>query len=237
MTVATLWAFLIMQAVFALADPHGFPYLAPLVVLVQIGALVVVCRMVIATPAIRAFGRDKRVHVIHGLEHATIRILEDAGIDVDGGGVTLRGRFEIYLRNGRNYERDAEVRDATLAAIRRVAAGERELAYTASCGTSVMVAQLLLALAIIGAGLTAAILGVPSGITFAASVGAALVARLASRPLGLLAQRLWTVSTALASAKIVAVTKEVSSSGDWVTFSVQLDVVVRDSHAEPIAIV
>ena len=98
-----------------------------------------------------------------------------------------------------------------------------------------MVAQLLLALAIIGAGLTAAIVGVPTGITFAASVGAAIVARLASRPLGLLAQRLWTVSTALSSAKIVAITKQVHSSGDWVEFTVELDVVVRDSHAEPIA--
>lgn len=235
MTVATLWAFLIMQAVFALADPHDFPYLAPLMVLVQIGAFVVVSRIVIATPALRAFARDKRVRVIHGLEHATIRILEERGIDVDGG-VTLHGRFAIYLGNGRNYERDDEVRDAALAAIQRVAAGEHALAYSPACGTSVMVAQLLLALAIVGAGITAALVGVPTGITFAASVGAAIVARVTSRSLGLLAQRLWTVSTALASAKIVAVTKQVSSDGDWVEFTVRLDVVVRDSHAEPIAI-
>jgi len=206
-------------------------------VLAQLAAFVVVCIAVVATPAIRVLVRDKRVRVTHGLEHATIRILEDRGIEVDGG-VTIWGRFAIQLPNdGRNYERDAEIRDAAIAAIRRVAAGERALAYSPYCGTSAMVAQLLLAVAVLGAGVTAAILGVPTGITFAASVGAALVVRLASRSLGLLAQRLWTVSTALASARIIAITKDVLPRGDKVVFTVQLDVVVRDSRAEPIAIV
>jgi len=196
-----------------------------------------VCGVVLATPALRVLARDKRVRVTHGLEHATIRILEAKQVSVNGG-VTLGNHFAIQLdHDGRNWNRDDDVRDAVEAAIRRVAGGEHALAYSPRCGTSLAVAYLILAVAVLAAGLTAAALGVPTGITFAASVGAALVARLAARRLGLLAQRLFTVSTDLVSAKVVEVDKHLIAGGTKLVFTVKLDVVVRDPHAEPVTIV
>jgi hypothetical protein len=218
-----LGVLLVAQAVFAIADPHGFAYLRPLLVIAWFAAIPGTLLAVAFVPALAAL-LDERTRVIHGLEHATIAVLAERGIAVSHG-VTLRGMFDLALPNdGRSWERAPMIRNAALAAIRRVKKGERALAYTDRCGTSYAVGFLMMCLAVSAAGAVAFAYGVPHGYTFAATVAALLAARAAARPLGRLAQRLLTVSTRSASATVGAIEHEVSPDGAFVYYAVHVAV-------------
>lgn len=221
-----LIAFVIVQTVFALVDPYAFPYLAPFLLAAQIGGLGLVLWIAIGSRDIRNL-IDHRTRLIHGLEHATIKILRQRGVPVNGG-VTYRGEFVISIRNdGRTWERFPEVAIATREAIDRIVAGDHELAYSPRCGTSFLVAQCLFGVAVVAAGVGAWLLGAPLGIMWAATVGAALSVSAVARPAGFAVQRWLTVSTDLASGSVTNVDRTVTPNGDWFHVTVSLDVQPR----------
>jgi hypothetical protein len=214
-------AFLVVQTLFALVDPDGFPYLAQILVIAQLIGLVVVARIVLISRDVRSL-IDHRTRIVHGLEHATIRVLEERGIQVRSG-MTYNGEFELVLdHDGRNWERWGEYRAAAGEAIRRVMAGEHALAYSIHCGTSYVVAISLYAIAIVAAGLVARVLGAPVGIVWAMTVGAALSARAIARRTGLAVQRWLTVSTDIEHAAVTGVEQRARPDGNRFVVTIAL---------------
>lgn len=231
-----LLVFLGLQAVLAVADPHAFPYLLPLLVIAQLAAIPGAMLAVVMVPAFRAL-LDERTRILHGLEHATIAVLAERGIFVRHG-VTLPGMFDLALpNNGAAWEVGPEIHRAAVMAVRRIIAGERSLAYSPRCGTSFVVGVALASLVIAGLGAIALADDVPAGYTFAGTVVALGLVRLASRSFGLFAQRLLTVSTRLAAASVGRIDREVSPDGALVYYLVHVHVEpAKTSHAigEPI---
>jgi len=221
-------AALVVQAIFAVLDPEAFPYLGPLLVFVQLGAFAIVSGLIATSREIRALAGEHATRVIHGFEHAAMNVLEERGIAMLGG-QTMDGMFTItFEHDGTSYEHlETTVRDATTDAISRIRFGEHTLAYDRRCGTSYLVGVALLALAIVGAGVAATIAGVPSGLTFAVTVGAGFLARALARPAGLAAQRWLTVSHDFAAAVVTRVDKRVSSDGNTLTAIVMIDVIPK----------
>jgi len=219
-------ALLVIQAVFALLDPDGFPYLRPLLVFIQLAAIVTLAWFVMGSNELRALASDRSARIIHGIEHATASVLEERGLTVLHG-QTTHGLFLIELaHDGKHYE-DLEhtVGEAAADAVSRIRFGEHRLAYDARCGTSMLVAIALLAFAIVGSGVLGLLLDVPGGINFALTVFAGLLARVFARRAGLAAQRWLTVSTEFSSAIITRVDKRVSSDGKVLTAIVMVDVI------------
>jgi hypothetical protein len=231
-------ALIIVQAVLALLDPDGFPYLGPLLVFAQLGAFLIVVGALVVSPELRAISTYQATRVIHGIEHAAINVLVERGLTIYSG-LTHHGMFTINLpNNGTSYENlEATVRDATTDAISRIRFGEHTLAYPQRCGTSVLVGIALLAVAIVGAGVATVIAGTPSGLTFAVTVGAAFLARALSGRAGLAAQRWFTVSTDFSSAVVTHVEKRVSSDGDTLTAVVMIDVIPKPSRSDDVDVV
>jgi uncharacterized protein DUF6391 len=229
-------ALVVTQIVLALLDPHGFPYLRWLTFVMQLFAVRALFHLRSLIPEVWALARDRRVRILHGLEHATIRVLEERGATIAEGRTHARS-FTIRMPRDKQFEHTHVVVAAANAAIARIARGETRLAYSPQCGTSLVAARLFVALAIVGAGIAAMIGGVPHGFMFAGTVVAVVLADRAARPFGMFAQRAWTVSTAFASARVVRVERWVSPSGESVGFDVYIDVVPRErGGAEPIAV-
>lgn len=229
------YALLAVQIVLAVLDPWGFPYLRGVTIVIQLVALRSLVKLVFAPAWFIEIARDRRTRIVHGLEHATIAILRASGVVVSEGLSVARG-FTIQLphENGA-YERLGEVEAAARGAIERIAAGESRLAYSTKCGTSWLVADAVISLAIVGLGIAALVHGIPPGITFAATVVTIVLAQRAAVPLGLLAQRAWTVSTAFTAARVLSVTRTVAADGKHVGYDVAVEVVPRDDRAEPVA--
>lgn len=225
----------ILLAVFALLDPEAFPYLGPLLVAAQLVALLAVLRTVSLSQELRALAGYRTTRVIHGLEHATATVLGERGLDVRSG-ETSHGMFtlEVDPRGIRDrYETfETTVRDAASDAISRIRFGETALAYRADCRASETAAGCLLALAIVGAGMVAVILGAAIAPTFAGTVAAGLLARASTRRAGLAVQRWLTVSTALSSAVVTHVEKRRSSDGDTLIAIVMIDVIPRTRSSD-----
>jgi hypothetical protein len=166
--------------------------------------------------------------VIHGLEHATANVLEERGVHVLEG-LTGHGMFTLVVEHdGTHYEHfETTVRDAAKDAISRIRFGETSLAYTKRCGTSQLVGYALLSIAVVGAGLAALILDIPTGLTFAFTVAAGFLANALTPRAGIAAQRWLTVSTAFASATVTHVEKRVSSDGNQLAAVVMIDVIPK----------
>jgi hypothetical protein len=219
-----LVVFVVVQAVLALLAPHAFPYLALWLFVVQLASLAIVVMVVALSPELRALARDKRTRILHGLEHATVNLMLERGFPVYYG-CTYDDFFVLHIHHdGRSWKRIFEIRDLARDAIVRIMRGERELAYSPMCGTSWLVGYCLLALAIVGCGLGARILDVPTGITFAASVAAGLGALALKRPLGLWVQRHLSVSTDLLVAKLKDIQPSVSANGNTMVVTIAIDV-------------
>lgn len=232
MMTGSLWLVIGAQLVFALIWPHDFPYLRPLLLVIQVGALVGAVMMLAAVPMMRAL-LDLRTRIRHGLEHATIAVLEERGARV-ARGMTYTRSFDIVMEGDRHLTVD-DIRSAATAAIRRVASGERALVYSPQCGTSRIVGVGVLAMAIAVVGLVAEYYRVPAGYTFAATALACELARRAAVPLGLWAQRAWTVEAHFASATVREVAREVAATGRFVQFEVVVDVEpVKSVIGEPV---
>jgi len=235
MMEVSFYALLAVQVVLAVLDPWGFPYLRGVTIVIQLVALRSLAKLAFAPASLIELARDRRARIVHGFEHATIAILRAAGAEVSEGLSVTRG-FTIQLphRNGA-YERLGMVEAAANAAIERIDAGETRLAYSTKCGTSWLVSDAVISLAIVGMGIAALVHGIPHGITFAATVVAIVLAHRAAVPLGLLAQRAWTVSTAFTAARVLGVTRTVAANGKHVGYDVAIEVVPRDDRAEPVA--
>ncbi|HEU0029052.1 MAG TPA: DUF6391 domain-containing protein [Kofleriaceae bacterium] len=233
----TMFAIVIgLQTVFAVLDPDGFPYLARVLWALQLVALGYLVVIAVSSRELRALASDRTARVIHGLEHATANVLAERGIPVRGG-LTGHGMFALELAHDpRTFEAlETTIRLATEDAISRIRFGERRLALHDRCGTSVIVAMLLVALAVFGVGVVGLVLGVPVGLRFAFTVLTAGGAYALARPIGRLAQRGLTVSTEFSSAVVLDVVKEISATGDQVRIAVTLDVIPRARGAAAVA--
>jgi hypothetical protein len=229
MTIGGLaWSVLsLAQLVVAALDPIGFVFVAPILLLVLLGALAAVVVTALGSSELLAISRARTTRVIHGLEHACIHVLLERG-HTSLAGQTTDGMFTVELANdGRATE--CEVATAALDAIHRVHRGEHALAYSQRCGTSSFVALSLAALAIL-AGATVGIVAGASHPSIALGCAIAMIlAWLAARPLGLLAQRWWTVSTAFNAARVERIVHSVTADGRRARFVVMLDVDQRTS--------
>jgi hypothetical protein len=229
---AMLHVLLAAQVVLALVDPWAFPYLAGVTILIQLYALRALVEVALAPAAFYQLARDRRTRIVHGFEHATIALLDERGIAVTEG-VSGPNGFSIMLpHEQRVFERLDVVEAAARAAIQRIGAGATALAYHDRCGTSWLIGNAVVSLVTVGLGVTAFILGVPPGLTFAATVIAIALAARGAVPLGRLAQRLWTVSTDFTAARVLSVTRHVTADASHVGFDVAIEVVPRDDRAE-----
>jgi hypothetical protein len=152
------------------------------------------------------------LRVAHGLEHATLAVLEEQGLPVARGYAYARDRFVVALDGDCEHHVDA-VEQAANAAIRRVLAGERALVYHRYCGTSHFVGALVFWAMLISAGLGSIVLGNSVALTFALTVILGPIWGALEVPLGLVAQRLFTVSP-LSSPAAVASVRSFRESGE-----------------------
>src|SRR5262249_35522107 len=138
--------------------------------------------------------------------------------------------FEIEIaNNGRALVET--VQDAASEAVTRILCGETSLAFDPRCGTSLLVAIALVSLVVTGAAVVGFWNGIPLGILGASTAIAAIVVWCGSRPLGLLAQRLLTVSTRFADARVQRIVHAVDPSGSTATFLVYIDVQLTTATA------
>lgn len=180
---------------------------------------------------LRDIMQNRKTRVVHGLEHAAIKLLEAHHPQIEiVMGQTWDRSFEVCL------QRDVpklgvKLRGATRSAIRRIGAGETELAYDPRCGTSYLVAGLVTA----ATGMAAGGMGLLLHLDFVTLLLILLtfVALLAfgTRPLGLLAQRLVTVSTDFEYANIGWV-RRAKNRGNFVCYVVDVNVVVAAKAAQ-----
>jgi hypothetical protein len=204
---ACLFALLVAVA----THPLGFAIIAPIALAFVVGAGYAIASIGASLGEFAALARDRRTRVVHGLEHACIALLAEAKL-TPFGGVTSQHRFVVELLHDGRATTDA-VRQATEQAIRRIAAGETGLAYSRRCGTSLLVAVLLLSILVLGGVIVGLLAGLAPHAIAALVAGAAVIVWLASAPLGLFAQRLLTVSTQFSSAEIVSVVQAVAADG------------------------
>lgn len=136
----------------------------------------------------------------HALEHATLHVLaQQFPHAMLAGRADARG-FVLY-----GSVPSAAVQAAAHCALQRLRSGEQQLALHPNCGTNLVAAGLLAALAArvatAGSGRLARLLRIPL------LAGLLPLALLAARPLGYAAQRSLTTSSAMGALRIVSVTR------------------------------
>jgi hypothetical protein len=115
-----------------------------------------------------------------------------------------RDRFVVVFEAGHAHQTNL-VREAAVRSIRRILDGERSLAYQPGCGTSEVVSSVTLWLVYVTSMLFSLAVGGSAPIFLAFSVIVFRIWLACRTALGLLAQRLFTVSTAFASAGVIDV--------------------------------
>jgi hypothetical protein len=163
---------------------------------------------------LRDLAKDRTTRIIHGLEHAAAKILENEGVSVLGG-LTHPGYFELYFEP-ESVDRDQprRLRRAVTSAIRRIRDGERGLALHPRCGTSLLVTVLLVALVALAAACIGLLVQLSPTVLLFVGIGMVLTVVVAARPLGLLTQRLLTVSTKLRSARVLRIVRRLEGNDD-----------------------
>ncbi len=78
-----------------------------------------------------------RVRSNHALEHATLHILQEKGVNTQLGGISDAGGFWIY-----GEVTTEALADASQEALKRLAAGETDLAVHPNCGTNLALGAL-----------------------------------------------------------------------------------------------
>ncbi|HEU0035184.1 MAG TPA: DUF6391 domain-containing protein [Kofleriaceae bacterium] len=190
--------------VFVLAVPGAGPYLAwPLLGVYAVLSLHF-AKQLYTSPWIVTILRHRPTRIVHGLEHATIALLEQRGIEGLHGATYGGDRFIVKL------PREAPVghqliEAALRRAIARIQRGEQSLAYHPRCGTSLVVTGVTVWFAYVVSGVIALALG--GSVPIFVAIGAIVIRLWAAweTSLGLLAQRWFTVSTDFASVRVVAV--------------------------------
>ena len=125
----------------------------------------------------------KRTRQNHAIEHGTVAVLLERGAHTPLAGNATPVGFFIY-----GYLAGEDVRSAADEALRRMQAGERELAVSPYCGTNLVVGALLAGV------LSGIILGKSRGRLkrMPVAMGAILVSTLLGRPLGSIIQQRYT---------------------------------------------
>lgn len=148
--------------------------------------------------------RDPATRISHGLEHATMAVCAESDMPIVRGFTHGRDRFVVVLEAGHAHQKDL-VREAAARSIRRILDGERSLAYQPGCGTSEVVSSVTLWLVYVTSMLFSLAVGGSAPIFLAFSVVVFRFWLSFQTALGLLAQRLFTVSTEFASAAVIDV--------------------------------
>jgi hypothetical protein len=148
--------------------------------------------------------RDPATRISHGLEHATMAVCAENDLPVVRGFTHGRDRFVVVLEAGQTHQKDL-VREAAARSIRRILEGERSLAYQPGCGTSEVVSSVTLWLVYVTSMLFSLAVGGSAPIFLAFSMVVFRFWLACQTALGLLAQRLFTVSTEFASAAVMDV--------------------------------
>jgi len=220
----------------ALAFPGACAYLRwPLLgiyALVSVSAV----RRLRANPWLRTIVRDPTMRIIHGLEHAALAVLTEDELPALGGFTHGHDRFVVALGAGQGH-RLAEVSDAVARSIRRVRSGERSLAYQPGCGTSEVVSMVSLWLVYVTCVLLSLVIGGSIAVFVALSVITFRMWFAWETALGLLAQRLFTVSTDFVSASVievreVAIMRNYPRPDNQTWFEVVVHVQVASTHGE-----
>jgi hypothetical protein len=161
-------------------------------------------------PELRKLLGSRDVRIVHGLEHATLRVLEERGHTIHGGRTTGES-FEIDV----DYRVGAkQVRRAFREAVRRIRRGEWSLAYDRRCGTSLLVGLLLASLAGVALGVLGLFTTLTPSVVVVLLVAVAVVMILGVAPFGLLAQLLFTVSTRFGKAGLHRVVRRHADEDD-----------------------
>lgn len=201
-------------------DPLTRILVAPKLLMITLLA----CAILALTPFMIAgfieFARDPDTRIRHGFEHGAVAVLAERGLTVRSG-QTVRGHFVLELVNDPRATPEA-ILDATRTAIRRIHAGEHVLAYSPRCGTSVAIGLWVVSVAIVGTSVTGLVLGASVASIVVGTAATSIMAALASRPLGLLAQRLLTVSVERVDATIAISEYETDGEHAYVGVSVQV---------------
>ena len=148
--------------------------------------------------------RDAATRISHGLEHATMAVCAESELPVVRGFTHGSDRFVVVLEAGQGYQLHL-VREAAAKSIRRILDGERSLAYQPGCGTSEVVSSVTLWLVYVTSVLFSLAVDGSAPIFVAVSVIVFRFWLACETALGLLAQRLFTVSTEFAFADVVDV--------------------------------
>lgn len=210
------------QIIVLALDPLGFVFVAPLLMLAVLGAGTLLVVVFGSLGELRALVRDQRTRVIHGLEHACVKMLERRRCKPLNG-QTHEGFFEVEIANDGRASVEAVELAAELA-VARVASGEVALALDRRCGTSLLVGAVVVAMLVVGAAVLGLVEGIHPGALAAGTAVSAVLAWWGSRPVGIWVQRTLTVSTRFADAQIERVVRVVHASGDAATFRVYVAV-------------
>jgi len=178
---------------------------------------------------LRDLAHDRTTRIIHGLEHAAAKILDEEGVSVLGG-LTHPGYFELYFSpESVNRDQAKRLRRAVTSAIRRIRDGERHLAFHPRCGTSLLVTGLLVALLALASATVGLLMELRPAVLLCVGASLVLAVVVGARPLGLLTQRLLTVSTKLRSARVLRIVHRLEGHDDirLVSFGVYLAVKPR----------
>lgn len=153
-------------------------------------------------PWIKRVFQDPATRIAHGLEHATIAVLSAEGMPVIHGAAHGRDRFFIAMEAECGCTPEA-VREAASSAIRRILDGERSLAYHPGCGTSRAVSAVTMWSVYATSLLVTLVTRGAAPVFLAVSVLVFRIWLACDTALGLVAQRLFTVSTDFTSGHVV----------------------------------
>lgn len=134
----------------------------------------------------------------HALEHATIAVMmeREPGRKLNG----FSNDDGFYVQGVRSLE---EVDSAAREALRRLQSGEKGLAIHRNCGTTIVAANLLAAVAFIGVVAAGLFMGMSLGLNFYLLIVAGMLGSLLLRvPLSLLLQRFVTTEQDLKNAEV-----------------------------------
>ena len=200
---ALFWLLLDVQALFALAYPESCFYLPWLLRALYIVVACAVVKTVLDHRWILWIVNDREARVLHGLEHATISVLEERGVPVVHGYTQRRVGFVVALEGEQPREVSSVIRAAAETAIARVRAGDRSLMYAPDCNTTAVVAAVTFWAMLVVGGACGLALGASAAAAFAVTVTLGHIRAATRRPLGLLAQRLFTVGAPFTSACVI----------------------------------
>jgi hypothetical protein len=219
------------QVVLALAYPAACTYLRWVMLGVYAVLSVAVWRQLRRNRWFFSIIGDRQTRITHGLEHATIALLVKQNLPIVEGHTHGPDRFRVFMDGGHAGLR-GDVRCAAEAAIQRIIGGERSLAYHPGCGTSDIVAAVTLWSVYASALVACFAVGGRYELFFALSVIVFRVWLAFETPLGLMAQRLWTVSTNFTTATVVEVlarTEHVADGEQRTAFEIVVDIRIAAS--------